>query len=466
MAVSSRKVQNKRDSNGVLTGKAGTVYDVNIKYTGQDGKKKSYAKKGFATKKEATQHEAEMKAKLANPIYSPVVASQGKQTVKEYLEEWVENHGKANLRPSTFAGYKSHIRNHIVPYIGHVQLNQLTPAMLDNMFQQLFDKGLSNSTVRYAQRILSVSMEHARKYRYIEHNPARDIITKFGKQAKTPDPYTIEQMQTFMSNVIGTEWEMPVVLAGMYGLRMSEIIGLRTTNIDLEKMQFGVVEQMPFKVPPGTKTITEMAPTKSNDRILPITEEALPYFLRQFDLIARQKALTEAGGGVYYDNKLFIAKPDGSPQRRDRMSANFGQLIRHLEMPHIRFHDLRHPYVKHTTKIFSLRLMDFQAQAYPDARRKTRGACQLHRGEQSRSPVRPLCNRKRFSYLPLQSKISWILYATSIRLSGYTSTRSISSSASSVVSVSASKIALATSLRLSCRTCSSCFCFACANTAA
>lgn len=71
-------------------------------------------------------------------------------------------------------------------------------------------------------------------------------------------------------------------------------------------MQFGVVEQMPFKVPPGTKTITEMAPTKSNDRILPITEEALPYFLRQFDLIARQKALTEAGGGVYYDNMLML----------------------------------------------------------------------------------------------------------------------------------------------------------------
>ena len=99
---------------------------------------------------------------------------------------------------------------------------------------------------------------------------------------------------------------------------------------------------MPFNVPPGTKIITEMAPTKSNDRILPITEETLPYFLRQFDLIERQKELITASGGVYYDNKLFIAKPDGSPQRRDRMSANFGQLIRHLEMPHIRFHDLRH----------------------------------------------------------------------------------------------------------------------------
>ena len=60
----------------------------------------------------------------------------------------------------------------------------------------------------------------------------------------------------------------------------------------------GVVEQMPFKVPPGTKLITEMAPTKSNDRILPITEETLPYFLRQFDLIERQRELIAASGGI------------------------------------------------------------------------------------------------------------------------------------------------------------------------
>lgn len=221
-------------------------------------------------------------------------------------------------------------------------------------------------------------------------------------------------MQTFMSNVIGTEWEMPVVLAGMYGLRMSEIIGLRTTNIDLEKMQFGVVEQMPFKVPPGTKTITEMAPTKSNDRILPITEEALPYFLRQFDLIARQKALTEAGGGVYYDNKLFIAKPDGSPQRRDRMSANFGQLIRHLEMPHIRFHDLRHTaatnmhqltgdfytvgeILGHTLKGIGISLgistnLEAVTAQYVDVR--------LERKQSVRKPIIKHCNRKQ----PLQEK--------------------------------------------------------------
>jgi integrase len=341
MSISTRQVKNKRDSSGMPTGRAGTVYDVDIKYKTSEGYK-HYIKRGFLTKKDAQQHEAETQAKLTNPSYSPVQASQGRISVKEYLDEWVENHGKANLRPSTFASYKSHIKNHIVPYVGHVQLNKLTPAMLDNMFQKLFDQGLSQSTVRYAQRILSVAFEAARKYRYIEHNPARDIITKFGKQGKTPDPYTIEQVRHFMSHIIGTSWEMPVVLAGLYGMRMSEIIGLRWRNVDLENMRFGVVEQMPFKVPAGTKTITEMAPTKSNDRILPITDVTLPYFTRQLELQERQKALAVAGGGTYHDNDFVVAKPDGAPHRRDRLSADFGQLIRHSEMPHIRFHDLRH----------------------------------------------------------------------------------------------------------------------------
>ena len=161
-----------------------------------------------------------------------------------------------------------------------------------------------------------------------------------------------------------------------------------------------------------------------------------------------------------------FSSPTGGPISPDSVLKMLHRVLKRAGLEKVCFHALRHPYVKHTTKIFSLRLMDFQAQAYPDARRKTRGACQLLRGGQSRSPVRPLCNRKRFSCLPPQSKMSWILYAISMRLSGYTSTRSISSSASSVVSVSASKIALDASMRLSCRACSSCFCFACANTAA
>ncbi len=145
-----------------------------------------------------------------------------------------------------------------------------------------------------------------------------------------------------MGKVIGTEWEMLVMLAGMYGLRMSEILGLRWQNVDLEKGTFGVVEQLPFNLPAGTKEIAEMAPTKSNDRILPITDLTRPYFEQAKNLQERRKELTAAAGTPYYDNDLVISKPDGTPYRRDVVSNNFGQLVRHLEMPHIRFHDLRH----------------------------------------------------------------------------------------------------------------------------
>lgn len=92
---------------------------------------------------------------------------------------------------------------------------------------------------------MGVALEHARKYHYIDSNPARDTLTKFGKQGKTPDPYTVEQMRALMANVTGTPWEPIIVLGGLYGLRLSEILGLRWRNVDLDKNSLSVVEQLP-----------------------------------------------------------------------------------------------------------------------------------------------------------------------------------------------------------------------------
>lgn len=350
MAIRTRQVKNKRDSNGVLTGRPGTVYDVDIKYTAPDGAKKTYTKHGFATKRDASQHEAEMRTKLQNPGQIASIASQRKQTVANYLNEWVESYARVNLRPSTYDGYKKTIANYINPYIGGVALNQLTPAMVDKMFQQIIDKGLKPSTAAGAKRVLSVALSHARKYRYIETNAAKDTLTKFGKNDKTPDPYTPEQVKALMQRVEGTVWEMPVILGGLYGMRRSEILGLRWRNVDLENNTFDVSEQLPFKVPPKTKVIEEMAPPKSNGRKLPITELARPFFLKQLAMQEAQKEQAAKDGKPYYDNDLVVAKADGAPIAASWVSSQFGKLLEDLEMPHIRFHDLRHPYVKYTTK--------------------------------------------------------------------------------------------------------------------
>jgi integrase len=141
---------------------------------------------------------------------------------------------------------------------------------------------------------------------------------------------------------MGTEWELIVVLGGLYGLRLSEIIGLRWRNVDLAENTFGVVEQLPFNTPANTTVISEMAPVKSSERTLPITPLVRPYFERHLELQKEQKRFAKQSGNLYFDNDLVFAKPNGSPKRRERISANFGQLLRHAEMPHIRFHDLRH----------------------------------------------------------------------------------------------------------------------------
>jgi integrase len=173
MAIISRKVVNKKNLDGTKSGKAGTVYDVNLKYKDDSGEYRTYGKRGFLTKPKAAEYETEMRKKLSFGGYEPVKAADAKQTVKQYLETWVEAHGKANLRPSTFTGYKCHIKNHIVPYIGNVPLNRVTPKMIDDMLAKLNERNLAQSTLRYTQRILSVAFEGARKYGYIQGNPAR-----------------------------------------------------------------------------------------------------------------------------------------------------------------------------------------------------------------------------------------------------------------------------------------------------
>ena len=77
---------------------------------------------------------------------------------------------------------------------------------------------------------------------------------------------------------------------------------------------------------------------------------------------------------------------DGHPYSPDYVSHTFHKLLKKYDLPHIRFHDLRHPYVKHTTKIFSLRLMDFQAQAYAQEQQKTSVRDKLKKPPETTSP--------------------------------------------------------------------------------
>ena len=408
--------------------------------------------------------QAEVKEKLKKAIEENVGIDYGRAktyTVGSWLEVWMENYAKVKLRPSTFKTSQGFLKNHIKPQIGSIPLAALTSLDLQRFYKHLLDsgrvdrveakkkpKGLAPKTVRNIHQMIGSAYNLAIEQHLVTKNPTQGCaLPKVEhKEMKT---LTADQLSAFFQEARDSGVYELYYLDLTTGLRRGELLGLKWTDVDLDR---GVLKIQRAISRQNGKVVEAPLKTKNAYRTLPLSADAI-------DVLMQQRRKTG-------NSEWVFPSPTGGPMSPDSVLHMLQRVLKRAGLPRIRFHDLRHPYVKHTTKIFSLRLMDFQAQAYPDARRKTRGACQLHRGGQSQSPVRPLCNRKRFSYLPPQSKMSWILYAISMRLSGYTSTRSISSSASSVVSVSASKIALDASLRLSCRACLSCFCFACANTAA
>ena len=384
----------------------------------------------------------------------------------DYMELWLEII-RSSVEKTTFSSYTQMVKRKIAPYFRKtgVKLGELQARHIQSFY--LYElKTVSASTVIHEHANIHKALKYAVKMDLIPYNPA-DKVERPKKQKYIADYYRLEELEQLFEATKDHPYSLLIQITAFYGLRRSEALGLRWDAIDFERNTITIRHIVTNAKIDGKYEIVreDRAKTKSSLRSLPLVDNIREKLLA---LKEQQKENKRICGNCYnreYDGYVFVDVMGNIFNPRN-LSSNFSKLLELKGLRHIRFHDLRHPYVKHTTKIFSLRLMDFQAQAYPDARRKTRGACQLRRGGQSQSPVHPLCNRKRFSYLPPQSKISRILYAISMRLSGYTSTRSISSSASSVVSASASKIALDASFRLSCRACSSCFCFACANTAA
>ena len=385
-----------------------------------------------------------------------------RMTLGQWLDRWLTEYKAGTVRPGTLEGYRRYIEYYIKPQLGDKQISLLSQQDIQRMYRRLKTEGrihehpemghqLSDSMVRHIHSTLHAALKDAVQAHVIPRNPTEGT-TAPKPNYKPKRILTRTELDAFLAVVEQDEvWRDFFQTELMTGLRRGEICGLQWSDFDGDAGMLKVCRTL-HSQRKGEYTVGE---TKTNQGMRTII---LPHSVTE---ILRRRKADAISQWIFPDP----VKPE-DPVNPGSAYLHMKTLLRRAGLPSIRFHDLRHPYVKHTTKIFSLRLMDFQAQAYPDARRKTRGACQLLRVGQSRSPVRPLCNRKRFSCLPPQSKMSWILYAISMRLSGYTSTRSISSSASSVVSVSASKIALDASLRLSCRVCSSCFCFACANTAA
>ena len=320
----------------------------------------------------------------------------------DFMEQWLEI-VKSTVSLPTYSSYVNAVKSIIAPYFRKkkILLRDLQAHDIQMFYQEQLQRVKASSVIHYHANIHK-ALKYAVKNDMIPSNPA-DKVERPKQDKFYGNFYDRDELNKLFEAVAGTKFELPVLLGAFYGLRRSEIVGLKWSAIDFEQNTITISHTVTSCNLDGKCVIVakDTTKTKSSRRTLPL----VPYFHEKLLAVKAQQERNQKLCGRSYNREFleYICVDDiGDRFKPNYITSQFPKLLERNGFRKIRFHDLRHPYVKYTTKIFSLRLMDFQVQAYPDARRKTRGACQLHRGGQSQSPVRPLCNRKRFSCLPPQ----------------------------------------------------------------
>ena len=420
----------------------GTWY-ASFYYEDWTGKKVKKMKRGFPTKREALEWERTFLQQQTADL---------EMTFENFVAVYVADM-KGRIKENTW-GTKEHILyKKLVPYFGKRKMCDIHSkeviAWQNEMLGYRDKNGKPYSPVylKTLHNQLSAVFNHAVRHYNLKVNPAAQAGNMGKPKGREMLFWTKAEYLKFAEAMMDKPLSY-YAFEMLYwcGVREGELLALTPGDFDFEKQTVTISKS--YQRIKGKDVITDPKTPKSN-RVI-----QMPAFLCE-----EMRDYIKSLYGVKPTDRIFTVTKSYLHREMDRGAKEAG-------VKRIRIHDLRHPYVKHTTKIFSLRLKVFQAQPVPDALRKIRGAFLHLREGGSHNPFLRSCNKKLSPWSIPQSKMSLILYAISMRLSGYTSTLSMRRSVSSVVSPSELKTAFAASCRLSCRACSSCFCFACANTTA
>ena len=133
------------------------IYDLPPDGTGK--RKQKYETFKGITKRQAEQKLRGCLTALDNGSYIPVA----RETVARFLEEWLETYAATNTTLRTQEGYRGNINRYIIPAIGPVELQKLTPHQVQGMYGDMLERGLSARTVLHTHRVLREALGHAVK---------------------------------------------------------------------------------------------------------------------------------------------------------------------------------------------------------------------------------------------------------------------------------------------------------------
>lgn len=349
-----------------------------------DGKRIQKSKGGFKTKREAENALTDILSKIQNGQF--FVSSD--TSYKDYLiDKWLP-YSKVNVRGKTIENYEFILKSYVIPHLGSKPLNKLDVKDLELFYAKLqTDLGLSSTTTLNCHLVIHKSLKTAMKWKIINCNIA-DLVDKPKKAEVEMKVLEIDQVKLLLSALKGSSLYLIAVLGFITGMRRGELVGLRWKSVNLENGVIYVSEQLQ-KI--NGELVYTTPKSKKGKRNVIIPQNIIEILKKEKE---RQKNIRKILGNSYEDNDLIYCKDNGTPYDPDYITRHFARrmssLSKKLNIPKIRFHDMRHSHVAILTKegekviVISERLghakvsttQEFYAHILPSMQQET--ACRLN----------------------------------------------------------------------------------------
>jgi len=296
--------------------------------------KRRQRSKSFKTKKEA---QAALTAWLAE-IDKGTAVDRSTQTVAEMMDYWLATEVRPRLRAKTTFDYEHTITKHILPALGPIPVQKLTPERLQKFYSDKLAEGCGVRTIRLCHLHLNQALKQAAKLGLVSRNVA-SLVTQPQETPGEMRVWDVAQAQAFLAVAYKSAYGPIWMLALATGLRRGELLGLRWRDIDVERrvlhvrQTVGALRGRPEFKPPKTRSSRRTVPMQG------VIIAALRAHKRGQD--DRRRALGEA----WQDHDLVFAAANGNPINPDNVGRDFQRLVRLAGVPPIRIHDLRHTHV-------------------------------------------------------------------------------------------------------------------------
>lgn len=284
-----------------------------------------------------TEAEAVLRQRLAEKERmrsSGNLSTDPKQTVGQWLRKWLDEYAVHNVRPLTLKTYRGIVERELIPSLGDIRLTQLGVAEVQHYVNVRRGKH-SPRWLQHQRSVLRTALAEAERQGLVGRNVAR-LVKISNPRRDEVHPLTVEEARKFIAHIRGDRLEALYLVTMTLGLRQSEVLGLRWSDVDLDE---GVLHvRRSLQRYNGEYHLDEVKTVRSR-RTLTLPAQLIEVLRAHRD---RQSFEARAEGWQGDDWGLAFCREDGYPLHGSVVTNYFQGRLAEAGIRKVRFHDLRH----------------------------------------------------------------------------------------------------------------------------